>query len=100
MLRRRISVIGQMAFRASYALSENRTVRHLLFAPRRNFNARSTFEISRCAGPVSPAEFSLSVHNALARSAFDRVKNYRRSYDDLRRRRQLRFRDARYDWRV
>jgi hypothetical protein len=67
MLRRRISVIGQMAFRASYALSENPTARFIFCSRHGEFHR--TLRILRsliAEEPVSPAEFSLSVHNALA----------------------------------
>lgn len=67
MLRRRISVIGQMAFRASYALSENRTVRFIFCSRHGEFQRTLNILKSLAAQePVSPAEFSLSVHNALA----------------------------------
>ena len=67
MLRRRISVIGQMAFRASYALSENQTARFIFCSRHGEF--QRTLNILKSLtenDPVSPAEFSLSVHNALA----------------------------------
>lgn len=65
-LRRRVSAIGQEAFRASLALSEAPDVR-FVFCSRygeldrtlRILGSLSTRE------PVSPADFSLSVHNAL-----------------------------------
>jgi hypothetical protein len=67
MLRRRISAVGQMAFRASYALSENKTARFIFCSRHGEF--QRTLEILKslaARAPVSPAEFSLSVHNALA----------------------------------
>jgi len=66
-LRRRISIIGQMAFRASYALSEQRTAR-LVFCSRHGESDRTLRILHSLAAkePVSPADFSLSVHNALA----------------------------------
>jgi len=66
-LRRRISAIGQMAFRASYALPEQRTAR-FIFCSRHAESDRSLRILrSLSAGePASPADFSLSVHNALA----------------------------------
>ncbi len=67
MLRRRISVVGQMAFRASYALSENQMPR-FIFCTRHGEFQRTLRMLQSLAAqePVSPAEFSLSVHNALA----------------------------------
>ena len=67
MLRRRISVIGQMAFRASFALSENRSSRFIFCSRHGEFQRTLNILKSLAARePVSPAEFSLSVHNALA----------------------------------
>jgi hypothetical protein len=67
MLRRRISVIGQMAFRASYALSGNRSARFIFCTRHGEFQRTLNILKSLSARePVSPAEFSLSVHNALA----------------------------------
>ncbi|HXN87412.1 MAG TPA: beta-ketoacyl synthase chain length factor [Candidatus Binataceae bacterium] len=67
MLRRRISVIGQMAFRASYALLENRIARFIFCSRHGEFQRTLNILKSLAAQePVSPAEFSLSVHNALA----------------------------------
>lgn len=67
MLRRRISIIGQMAFRASYALSEQRIAR-FIFCSRHGESDRTLRILYSLAAkePVSPADFSLSVHNALA----------------------------------
>jgi Beta-ketoacyl synthase, N-terminal domain len=67
MLRRRISVIGQRAFRASYALSEQRIAR-FVFCSRYGESDRTLRILHSLAAkePVSPADFSLSVHNALA----------------------------------
>ena len=67
MLRRRISTIGQMAFRASYALSEQRTAR-FIFCSRHGESDRTLRILQSLAAkePISPADFSLSVHNALA----------------------------------
>ena len=66
-LRRRISIIGQMAFRASYALSEQRTAR-FIFCSRHGESDRTLRILQSLAAkePISPADFSLSVHNALA----------------------------------
>jgi hypothetical protein len=67
MLRRRISVIGQMAFQASYALSENRMTRFIFCTRHGEFQRTLNILKSLAAQePVSPADFSLSVHNALA----------------------------------
>jgi hypothetical protein len=67
MLRRRISTIGQRAFRASYALSEQRTAR-FVFCSRYGELDRTLRILQSLAvqEPISPADFSLSVHNALA----------------------------------
>ncbi|HLW70769.1 MAG TPA: beta-ketoacyl synthase chain length factor [Candidatus Binataceae bacterium] len=67
MLRRRISKVGQMAFRASYALSEQRTAR-LVFCSRHGELDR-TLRVLRsliASEQMSPTDFTLSVHNALA----------------------------------
>jgi hypothetical protein len=67
MLRRRISAIGQMAFQAGYGLSEQRTARFIFCSRHGEFDR--TLRILRsliAEEPVSPADFSLSVHNALA----------------------------------
>jgi hypothetical protein len=67
MLRRRISAIGQMAFQACYGLSEQRTARFIFCSRHGEFDR--TLRILRsliAKEPVSPADFSLSVHNALA----------------------------------
>lgn len=67
MLRRRISVIGQMAFRASYALSKDRMPRFIFCTRHGEFQRTLRILKSLVAEePISPAEFSLSVHNALA----------------------------------
>jgi hypothetical protein len=66
-LRRRISVIGQRAFRASCALSDQRTAR-FVFCSRYGESDRTLRILRSIAAkePISPADFSLSVHNALA----------------------------------
>jgi hypothetical protein len=66
-LRRRISIIGQRAFRASYALSEQQTAR-FVFCSRYGESDRTLRILHSLAieEPISPADFSLSVHNALA----------------------------------
>jgi hypothetical protein len=66
-LRRRISAIGQRAFRASYALSEQRTARFVFCSQYGEWDR--TLRILHSLAieePISPADFSLSVHNALA----------------------------------
>ena len=66
-LRRRISPLGQMAFRASYALSEQRTARFIFCSRHGEFDRTLRILHSLSAEePTSPADFSLSVHNALA----------------------------------
>lgn len=67
MLRRRISSVGQIAFRASYALGEQRMPRFVFCSRHGEFDR--TLRILRSLAteePISPADFSLSVHNALA----------------------------------
>ena len=66
-LRRRISAIGQRAFRASWTLSEQRDAR-FVFCSRYGEMDRTLriLHSLSAAEPVSPADFSLSVHNALA----------------------------------
>jgi hypothetical protein len=67
MLRRRVSPIGQMAFRAVCAMPQQPTARFIFCS--RHGECQRTLDILRslaAAEPVSPAEFSLSVHNALA----------------------------------
>ena len=56
-----------MAFRASYALSEQRTAR-FIFCSRYGESDRTLRILHSLAAkePISPADFSLSVHNALA----------------------------------
>ena len=67
MLRRRISNVGQMAFRASYAIGEQRTARFVFCSRHGDFDRTLRILKSIVAKePVSPADFSLSVHNALA----------------------------------
>ena len=66
-LRRRVSNVGQTAFRASCALSEQRTAR-FVFSSRYGESERTLRILHSLAAkePISPADFSLSVHNALA----------------------------------
>src|ERR1700683_4203714 len=98
MLRRRISVIGQMAFRASYALLENRIAR-FIFCSRHGEFQRTLNILKSLAPPAprSPRRVQPLGPQRARRPAFDRVEKHRRSYDDLRRRRQFRCRDARCD---
>lgn len=67
MLRRRISTVGQRAFRAAYALSEQGNAR-FIFCSRYGESDRTLRILHSIAvkEPISPADFSLSVHNALA----------------------------------
>jgi len=67
MLRRRISTVGQRAFRAAYALSEQSSAR-FIFCSRYGESDRTLRILHSLAvkEPISPADFSLSVHNALA----------------------------------
>jgi hypothetical protein len=66
-LRRRISTIGQRAFRASCTLSQQRTAR-FVFCSRYGESDRTLRILHSLAVKelISPADFSLSVHNALA----------------------------------
>jgi hypothetical protein len=66
-LRRRISDIGQQAFRCSFALSEQHEAR-FVFCSRYGELDRTTriLESLSDGEPVSPTDFSLSVHNGLA----------------------------------
>jgi hypothetical protein len=67
MLRRRISAIGQMAFQAGDGLSEQRTARFIFCSRHGEFDRTLRILQSLIAKePISPADFSLSVHNALA----------------------------------
>ena len=67
MLRRRISTVGQRAFRAAFALSEQSSAR-FIFCSRYGESDRTLRILHSLAvkEPISPADFSLSVHNALA----------------------------------
>ncbi len=66
-LRRRISAIGQMAFRAVYGLDKASRAR-FVFCSRHGEYRRTKALLDAVAAreAPSPAEFSLSVHNALA----------------------------------
>jgi hypothetical protein len=67
MLRRRISPVGQMAFRVSQALSEQRTARFIFCSRHGEFQRTLRILQSLAARELtSPLDFSLSVHNALA----------------------------------
>ena len=67
MLRRRISTVGQRAFRAAFALSGESSAR-FIFCSRYGELDRTLRILHSIAvkEPISPADFSLSVHNALA----------------------------------
>jgi len=66
-LRRRVTAIGQTAFRTACNLTVPRSAR-FVFCSRHGEFQRTLRILTALAGsePVSPAEFSLSVHNALA----------------------------------
>jgi hypothetical protein len=66
-LRRRITPIGRMAFRAAYGLAEGVPAR-FIFCSRHGELRRTQALLEALARreELSPAEFSLSVHNALA----------------------------------
>ena len=66
-LRRRVTPIGQMALRAAAALEPTARTR-FVFCSRHGEYERTFGLLGSLAGtdPVSPAEFSLSVHHALA----------------------------------
>jgi Beta-ketoacyl synthase, N-terminal domain len=66
-LRRRVSNVGQRAFRACCVLPEQRTAR-FVFCSRYGESDRTLRILHSLAArePISPADFSLSVHNALA----------------------------------
>jgi hypothetical protein len=67
LLRRRISSIGQMAFRAVYGLGATPRARFIFCSRHGEFQRTRTLIRTLAAGePTSPADFSLSVHNALA----------------------------------
>jgi hypothetical protein len=66
-LRRRVSALGQMAFKAAGKLSVPESVRFIFCSRHGEFIRTLGILIALAAGePVSPAEFSLAVHNALA----------------------------------
>lgn len=67
LLRRRVSALGQQALRAAWQVQEGRRM-PLVFASR-NGELDRTLSIMQALSndaPVSPADFSLSVHHALA----------------------------------
>ncbi len=66
LLRRRVGKLGQQALRVAWELPESRDA-HLVFASRHGEIGRtvSILEALARAEPVSPADFSLSVHHAL-----------------------------------
>ncbi|MGH7837650.1 MAG: beta-ketoacyl synthase chain length factor [Candidatus Binataceae bacterium] len=65
-LRRRISKIGQLAFSACYSLPEQRTARFVFCSRHGELDRTLRILRSLAAGePISPADFALSVHNAL-----------------------------------
>src|SRR5271170_706359 len=67
LLRRRVTALGQMAFRASFDLSARRPARFIFCSRHGEFERTLSILMALAANEgVSPAEFSLSVHNALA----------------------------------
>jgi hypothetical protein len=78
MLRRRVTPLGQLAFGASYPLAGAAPVQpRFVFASRHGEFGRTLALLQTLAAdePVSPADFSLSVHNALAGLLSIAVKN-------------------------
>ena len=67
LLRRRVSAIGQQALRAAWGLPAAAEAR-LIFASRHGEFSRTLSILDALANdqPVSPADFTLSVHHALA----------------------------------
>lgn len=66
-LRRRVTAVGQMAFRTVCALSVPDAARFIFCSRHGEFQRTLGILTALATGePVSPAEFSLSVHNALA----------------------------------
>ncbi len=66
-LRRRVSAIGQMAFQAAYGMPQVPRARFVFCSRHGEFRrTRSLLEALARREPTSPADFSLSVHNALA----------------------------------
>jgi hypothetical protein len=67
LLRRRVSPIGQEVFRAAYAIDELRKARFVFCSRYGELDRTLRILQSICeTEPISPADFSLSVHNALA----------------------------------
>jgi hypothetical protein len=67
LLRRRVSAIGQKALRAAFQLSGTASPRFVFCSRHGEFDRTVSLLRSIAARePVSPADFSLSVHNALA----------------------------------
>ena len=65
-LRRRVSAIGQMAFRAVHGLPQTPHARFIFCSRHGEYRrTKALFEALAKREPTSPAEFSLSVHNAL-----------------------------------
>jgi len=66
-LRRRVTALGQMAFKAALDLAAVEPPRFIFCSRHGEFQRTLSILTALAAGePVSPAEFSLSVHNALA----------------------------------
>jgi Beta-ketoacyl synthase, N-terminal domain len=67
LLRRRISEVGQTVFRVCYALGELQSARFVFCSRYGELDRTLRILRSICESePVSPTDFSLSVHNALA----------------------------------
>jgi Beta-ketoacyl synthase, N-terminal domain len=67
LLRRRVTALGQMTFKAALELSALKRARFIFSSRHGEFKRTlSILTALAAAEPVSPAEFSLSVHNALA----------------------------------
>jgi len=67
LLRRRVSAIGQQALRAGFQIAASQPARFILCSRHGEFDRTVSLLRSIAARePLSPADFSLSVHNALA----------------------------------
>jgi hypothetical protein len=67
LLRRRVSAIGQLALRAASSLGKGRGARFIFCSRHGEFRRTKALLATLCRNePPSPADFSLSVHNALA----------------------------------
>src|ERR1700677_3515966 len=67
LLRRRVTALGKMAFKAAFDLSALEPARFIFCSRHGEFQRTLSILTTLATGEaVSPAEFSLSVHNALA----------------------------------